>query len=176
MATTFVGLFASETVSWPSLSVAGWAVLVALGVSWWFATGLPERGVGAVPHLLRLALALLAVVSLVGIGIVGVRSLLLPGGGQALPAGAIATVRTGTLAAAALTVAWLGRHLATREFGALLYPILGWGAVKLLVEDFRTSPPLLLFVAFALYGGALIAGPQIARYGQRGAHSAPSVG
>lgn len=177
MTTTFVGLFASETVSWPSLGAVGWAALVALGLSWWFATRLPERGVRDVPHLLRLALAFLAVWSLVGVGIVGVRSLLLVGAGQALPAGTIATLRTGALAGAAMTVAWLGRHVATREFGALLYPLLGWGAVKLLVEDFRTSPPLLLFVAFALYGGALIAGPQMARYRGRGAHhSATPVG
>jgi hypothetical protein len=173
--TTLVGLFASETGSWASLSAVGWAALVALAISWWFATRLPERGVRGVPHLLRLVLASLAVLSLVGVGIVGIRSLLLSGAGQALPAGAIATLRTGVLAGAALTVAWLGRNVATREFGALLYPLLGWGAVKLLVEDFRTSPPLLLFVAFALYGGALIAGPQMARYRRRAHHATPGA-
>ena len=51
----------------------------------------------------------------------------------------------------------------TREFGWLLYPVLAWGVVKLLIEDFRVSPPALLFVAFALYGAALIIAPRVAR-------------
>jgi hypothetical protein len=41
--------------------------------------------------------------------------------------------------------------------------LLAWAALKLVVEDFPTSPPALLFVALAMYGGALIAGPRIAR-------------
>jgi hypothetical protein len=45
----------------------------------------------------------------------------------------------------------------------LLYPVLAAGAVKLLFEDMRTSPPKLQFVAFALYGIALILGPRLAR-------------
>ena len=105
----------------------------------------------------------LALVSVVGVCVVVIRSLLPPDAAVPLHAGLVATLRTGVLAAAAIIVAWLGRRLGTREFGALLYPVLGWGALKLLIEDFRTSPPSLLFVAFALYGGALILGPRIAK-------------
>jgi hypothetical protein len=47
----------------------------------------------------------------------------------------------------------------------LLYPLLAWGAVKLVVEDFSSSAPALLFVALALYGAALIVGPRMARRG-----------
>ena len=41
--------------------------------------------------------------------------------------------------------------------------MLAAGALKLVAEDFRVSPPSLLVVALALYGGALILGPRIAR-------------
>jgi hypothetical protein len=90
------------------------------------------------------------------------QALLIWRGVTPVQAGVVATVRTGVLALAALVVAWLGSRIDTRACGLLLYPLLGWGALKLLIEDFRTSPPLLLVVAFALYGGALIIGPRIA--------------
>jgi hypothetical protein len=111
---------------------------------------------------LRLTLAVFALLSAAGIGVVVIRSML-PAGEVALHGPLIATVRTGVIAAAALALAWLGGGAATREFGLLLYPVLGWGALKLLFEDLRTSPPSLLVVAFALYGGALILGPRIAK-------------
>lgn len=77
--------------------------------------------------------------------------------------GAIATLRTAALAAAALVLGRVGRHEAFRESLWLLYPVLAVGAVKLLVEDFRRSPPAALFVALAVYGGALIAAPRLSR-------------
>jgi hypothetical protein len=113
---------------------------------------------------LRLTLALFVVGAIAGVAVVViVRAAFPSGSSESLHAGMVATLRTGLLAVAALAVAWLGRRETTQEFGALLYPVLGWGALKLLIEDVRTSPPLLLFVAFALYGGALILGPRIAR-------------
>jgi hypothetical protein len=81
--------------------------------------------------------------------------------GISASAGLVATVRTGVLAIAVVGVAWLGRREATRAFGYLLYPVLAWGAVKLVIEDFAWSPPALLFVALALYGAALILGPRV---------------
>jgi hypothetical protein len=50
-----------------------------------------------------------------------------------------------------------------------------WGAVKLMLEDFRTSPPSVLFVAFALYGGALILGPRVVRGPRTPRPAQPSV-
>jgi hypothetical protein len=78
-------------------------------------------------------------------------------------AGVIATVRTVVLAVAALGLAWLGRHERFRESGWLLYPVLVAGGLKLLFDDFPHSDPSTLFVALALYGGALIAAPRLAR-------------
>jgi uncharacterized membrane protein len=77
--------------------------------------------------------------------------------------GLVPTVRTAVIAASVVAIAWLGRRSSTRAFAYLLYPVLAWGAVKLVIEDFSSSPPALLFVALALYGTALIFGPRVAR-------------
>ena len=72
-------------------------------------------------------------------------------------------MRNSRAALAVVAIAWLGRRDGTRAFGYLLYPLLAWGAVKLVIEDFSSSAPALLFVALALYGAALIVGPRMAR-------------
>lgn len=163
VAATLAGLFASADAPWTPLGAAAWAVLVAVGLCWLLSTPGPGRASGHAWDISRWALVLIGAISVAGACVVVGRSVLPSGSDARLHAGMVATLRTGVLAAAALVVAWLGRRLATREFGALLYPVLGWGALKLLIEDVRTSPPSLLFVAFALYGGALILGPRIAR-------------
>jgi hypothetical protein len=45
----------------------------------------------------------------------------------------------------------------------LVYPILIAGGLKLLLEDIRAGRALTLFISFALYGGALILSPHLAR-------------
>jgi hypothetical protein len=109
----------------------------------------------------RLALASLVIVTAAGAFVTVLTLRLDPG--APLYEGLVATLRTGIFAATALVVAVLGRRQPSAEYGMLLYPILGFGALKLLLEDIRTSPPSLLVVAFGLYGGALILGPRLAR-------------
>jgi hypothetical protein len=163
LATALVGLFASADAQWRAVGAAGWLVVVAIAICWLLSKPMPVHGTaGSGEDGLRLTLAVLAWLSAAGICVNVIRSML-PAGAVALHAGMIATARTGVIAAAAVTLAWLGGRPATREFGLLLYPVLGWGALKLLFEDLRTSPPSLLVVAFALYGGALILGPRIAK-------------
>jgi hypothetical protein len=95
----------------------------------------------------------------------------LPGAADhAADAGIVATVRTAVLAAAALALAWAGRSERFRESAWLLYPVLAAGGLKLLVEDLPRSRPATLFIALALYGGALIVAP---RLGRTGALNAP---
>ena len=164
-AASLAGLLASVDHPWTPIRSASWAALAGLGVCW----GLSTRSV--VParfgvDLLRLTLAILIAVSMAGACVILLRALL-PSASATLEAAIVATWRTGVLSATALIVAWLGRHVTAREFGFLLYPALGWGGLKLLIEDFRTSPPLLLVVAFALYGGALILAPRIAKTGRQ---------
>jgi hypothetical protein len=159
--TTFVGMFGSADAAWPHVQPNAWIVLAAFFI-YWLATmrrrAVPSR---AVTDALGLGLAIGVVVGAAGLLVVTAHALLAWSGVTPGQAGVVATLRTGVLALAALAVAWLGSRIATRACGMLLYPLLGWGAVKLLVEDFRASPPLLLVVAFALYGGALIVGPRI---------------
>lgn len=157
------GLFASADAPWAPAQAGAWAVLVAIALCWLLTT--PVRGVsaGGGPDVSRWALACLVAASVAGVVVVVARSMLPPEWGAPLLAAMVATVRTAVLAVAAIVVAWLGRKVVTHEFGVLLYPVLAWGALKLLLEDFRTSPPSLLVVALALYGGALILGPRIAK-------------
>jgi hypothetical protein len=130
--------------------------------------------VGRVPRLL----ITIVLVWSAGGWLIGVISPALPGAagpaghaGHAADAGVVATVRTSVLAAAALALAWAGRFERFRESAWLLYPVLAAGGLKLLVEDLPRSRPATLFIALALYGGALIVAPRI---GRADASSAPS--
>ncbi len=86
---------------------------------------------------------------------------------DAMDPGTVATVRTTTLAVTALALAWLGRNTRFREAAWLVYPTLAAGAVKLLAEDIPQSTAATLFVALAIYGGALIAAPRLMRTASR---------
>jgi hypothetical protein len=161
LALAFIGLFGSGEPG-TSIGITHWAVLVSIPVCSVLLVPL-TTGPAKPLHALRLVFAVLALVAVAGISVVIGRRVLGAMADTAADVATVATVRTGVIAAAAVAVAWLGRRVVTREFGMLLYPVLAWGAIKLLFEDVRTSPPSLLFVAFALYGGALILGPRIAR-------------
>jgi hypothetical protein len=161
VATGMTGLFAPVSYLWSPVHAGSFTALAALVLCWILLTDADVSGRSAT-RALRLTLAVLIVTSVAGLAVVVVRSLL-PAVASPAEAAMVATLRTGVLAVTALAVAWLGRHITAREFGSLLYPALAWGALKLLVEDFRMSPPLMLVVALALYGGALILGPRIAK-------------
>jgi hypothetical protein len=57
----------------------------------------------------------------------------------------------------------MSRHPRWPEVVWLLYPVLGLGAVKLVLDDLRRGRPATLFLSFVLYGAALILAPRIAR-------------
>ncbi|HET9554410.1 MAG TPA: hypothetical protein VFP50_15715, partial [Anaeromyxobacteraceae bacterium] len=82
-----------------------------------------------------------------------------PGAGA--DAGLVAAVRTAVLAAVAIGLAALGRVRTLGEAGQLAYPALVVGGVKILLEDLHRGRPVTLFVAFGLYGLALIAVPKL---------------
>jgi hypothetical protein len=154
------GLVAAVDHPWTRLDASAWAALAALGAC----SALAARATaGSAAGLLRQTLAFVVTVSASGVAVVLGRSLLPPAPALPLEPAIVATLRTGVVAAAAIAVAWAGRHAAAREFGALLYPALVWGGLKLLVEDVRVSPPFLLVMAFAFYGGALILGPRLGK-------------
>ena len=71
-------------------------------------------------------------------------------------AGALAAMRSAALAGTAAAAAWAGLVHRARAAGRLAYPALAAGAAKLLIEDFWRSGPMMLFVALACFGLALI--------------------
>lgn len=75
----------------------------------------------------------------------------------------LAALRTAVVAVAAVLLAWATRSPRAWELGWLLYPVLGLGAVKLLVEDIPRSRPTTLFIALALFGAALVAAPRLTK-------------
>lgn len=75
----------------------------------------------------------------------------------------LSTVRTAVLTTVAILCAWVGRRWARRELTWLVWPILLGEGMKLLLEDFRHGRPLTLFLALALYGGALVIVPRLLR-------------
>jgi hypothetical protein len=77
--------------------------------------------------------------------------------------GALATVRTGVLAAVTLLVAWGARRPRLREWGWLVYPLLVFIGLKMVAQDFNHSRPATLFIALASYGIALIVAPRLRR-------------
>jgi hypothetical protein len=75
----------------------------------------------------------------------------------------VATARTGVLAGLAVALAWFGRRWSLLELTWLVYPVMTIGAGKLLWEDFPVGRPLTIFMALALYGGALLVTPRLVR-------------
>ena len=122
--TTLAGLFASVDTAWSPVGAAAWAVLVATALCWLLSTPKPGSASSRVTNASRLVLALLALVSVVGVCVVVIRSLLPPDAAVPLHAGLVATLRTGVLAAAAIIVAWLGRRLVRANSGRCCIPCL----------------------------------------------------
>jgi hypothetical protein len=170
LAVSLSGLFGPQS-PWPDIGPTAWAALAALGLV--ALLTLPARA-DSTPVVARIpAWALATLLALVVGGVVTVVLAAVTGSPDpsARP-GLVPTVRTAVIAASVVAIAWLGRRSSTRAFAYLLYPVLVWGAVKLVIEDFASSPPALLFVALGLYGAALILGPRLARPAASGAPGA----
>ena len=163
LAAAELGLAGSADVPWPPLSGSVWAVVAAAVAC----IVIPRASAGAEATALwqvpRASVALLLVSALGAIvmTLLAPRIAGLPGAG--CDAGTLATLRTGVVALAAVALARLGRHDRFVELRWLLYPLLIGGGLKLLVEDLPHSRPATLFIALALYGGALILAPRLAR-------------
>lgn len=164
-----VAFVASPAEGWPAVAPVALAVLVALAVasSLRLPADSPFWGRAArVPKLLLLG-------ALVWAGGGAVLVVVLPwvaggAGGEAL----VAAVRTGFVALVALGLAWASRFERFREARWLVYVVLAGGAVKLLGEDLPLGRPGELFVALAVYGGALILAPRLARGSGEGEEAA----
>jgi hypothetical protein len=89
------------------------------------------------------------------------------GPGAGTDPGIVATVRTIVLAVGALALAAMGRLPSWSDARWLAWPVLALAGVKMVVEDLPRSRPATLFLAFALYGAALILVPRLRRRAPR---------
>jgi len=161
LAASASALVGSVTSAWGAFTPATLLVMAAIAACWTISPTPDADRAGMYARIPRLFVALALVWSTSG-WLVSLLTPLLsvtPGGGADL--GVVATVRTAILAAGALALAWAGRHPRFREAAWLLYPVLIAGGIKLLLEDMPQSRPSTLFLALALYGGALIAAPRL---------------
>jgi hypothetical protein len=168
----FVG---SAHVAWPPMTIGAWVVLVAAATC----VAIPRAAGGgdgmALWRVPRVSVALLLVAGLGAVMILFLAPLVSGTPGAGCDAGTLATLRTGIVALAAILLALCGRHERFVELRWLLYPVLIVGGLKLLVEDLPHSRAATLFIALAVYGGALILAPRLARSAaaRRGAEAAP---
>jgi hypothetical protein len=154
-------LLGAVTGAWGAFTPAAVLVLASIAVCWAIPLPLHPDASGIHARIPRLIVAVLVVWSLSGL-LVSLATSLVSAGGPA-DIGVVATIRTAVLASGALALAWTGRHDRYREAAWLLYPVLTAGGIKLLLEDMPQSKPATLFMALALYGGALIAAPRLTR-------------
>ncbi len=89
-----------------------------------------------------------------------------------LNAPSLSVVRTVVICTAALVFGLLGSRSKRLELGWLAYAAAGFGALKLLLEDFRFGNPASLVASLLIYGLILILLPRLMR---RGRSDAPSV-
>ena len=153
--------------AWAIPDAATVAMVVAAALAAWFAArrAQPEGGLPA--SGLRLVIAGVLVWTASGI-VTGYLAFLAVGSVDGkLDLGALATVRTGVLAAATLLIAWGARQDRLREWAWLVYPLLVLIGLKMVAQDFKYSRPATLFIALALYGIALIVAPRLRRSGGR---------
>jgi hypothetical protein len=163
--------FGSPEEAWPPAGLAPLAVLAAaVATAWLAAPARRERGYQRIPQALLVAAV---ACSAAGVAVGWLVPLVagVPGAGAA--PGAVATVRTAVWVAGAVLLTWLGRRDAWLEASWLVYPALAAIGLKILLEDLQRSRPATLFLAFALYGGALIV---VSRVRHRPVRVAPSEG
>jgi hypothetical protein len=157
-------LFASPGPARTSASVAEVAVAAALAVAAWAVRSAPARSfLEHAPRVVLLA-ALAAAVAGLAVGWIAPAVAGAPGAGA--DSAIVATVRTAILAVGALALAGVGRLETWSDARWLAWPVLALGGVKLSVQVLdAASRPATLFLAFALYGAALILVPRLRRRG-----------
>jgi hypothetical protein len=149
--------------AWPALTQAMFGALAVLTA----AVALPARGTRDLwdRHGRALRTAGLGLLAWLGSGTAVALSAPAIAGvpGQGADAGWLATLRTGILVVTLLAVACIRRVGGPAERGYVVYAMLALTGLKFLVEDLPRGRPATLFLAFALYGAALILGPRLVR-------------
>jgi hypothetical protein len=151
-------------------SDAPWALPALASVILAYGILVATRAFRKPPRLARMPRLALAAVALLGVTSLLVRLVV-----AAVPEAAaanesfLAAVRSGVVALAAIAFAFARKHARLRELGWLSVALLVAGALKLVLEDLPAGGASALFVAFALYGAALIFVPRLLRSPPRAA-------
>jgi hypothetical protein len=153
--------FASPQVPWTPATLASVLVAIAIVVATSVVASVPVQDRTA--RVQRAFLIALLAASVPGLLIGWAAPLVAGTPGAGADPGVVATVRTVFFALGALGLAALGRIPAWAEARWLAWPVLGIAGVKMIVEDLPRSRPATLFLAFALYGAALILVPRLRR-------------
>lgn len=154
--------FTADPSRWPDPgNGAAWAVLLLVGGG--YGVLLWTRKYRECPQLARVPRLVLLLVLVSGIAGVVVSAVGrgLGAGGEGGAAPAVAALRTAVIAGAAMFLAGARRWWSLEEAAYLVYPLLVVGGLKLIFEDLPRGVPSSLFIAFVLYGAALIVAPRL---------------
>jgi hypothetical protein len=157
-ARALTGLPASE------LPRMAWAVALGAAVAWAVLAGERDAATPAGARLPRLLLALVVVLALAE-AVRGALALAL-GTWLAADTGVQAVARSAVLVALVLGLAWLAAR-GQPELAWLVYPLVGVGALKLLLQDVRAGRPATLVASLGLYGALLILLPRLLKPRER---------
>jgi len=148
-------------VAWSPASLAAIGAAVAVAACAWALGTAPVRG--PLDRVPRVVLLVVLAVSGAGLVIGWVTPAVAGAPGAGADPGVVATVRTVVLSLGALVLAALGRLEPWSEARWLVWPVLALAGLKLLLEDLHAGRPATQFLAFGLYGAALILVPRIRR-------------
>ena len=163
----FEGMFAAPE-SWVPVGPVDLAVLAACSGAALALMARPLDPAEWIARLPRAGLAAAAVMAGLGVSLrwLGAWSSSLDG--EEVGPAALASIRSVLLALAAIGLAGVGRHRALAELRWLAYPVLAAGAAQLVFEAVRIAEPVVIFIALAAYGGALIATSRLLGSGRNG--------
>lgn len=158
---SFASLVGSAVDSGRIVNPASLISLLALGAAYLAAVrSFPVDRENRPLRIIRLGLAFLGALGLVGVTVVGLVQVL---GTEAVR---VAVSRTGVLALAAILLSIPGSRPALKELGWLAFLMLTLGLAKLVMEDLRLGDPLALFLSFGMFGVSMILVPRILRSGR----------
>lgn len=164
LACAFDGLLADAATERRPVSLVAAVVAGVAALCYAILVGMPGKKSARWPDLLPQAMiGALVVWAVAGLGAPQLADLLGSVSTVASDPAFLAASRTAVLAVLAVVLAIAGRSSSVRELTWLVYPLLVVGGAKLLWEDVRHGQPVALFLAFALYGGALIVTPKLIR-------------
>jgi hypothetical protein len=130
---------------------------------WGLGSGAADSSAAPAARVPRLVVLVLALGGWLAVAAGWLGPAIAGGDAAGLDPGRLATVRTALLVSCVLALAWAGRAAGFAEGAWLVYPLLALTGLKFVLEDFRVGRPGTLFLAFALYGLALIVAPRLFR-------------